>query len=98
MQIPGNPLNVKSLALSFADPHPHYDLEIYNQDQTKPSLKSNGPIGLDGVYRGLPHTEEGDAARNRSNRSIERLPRFAEKPKAHSAKLMEASVLHGRNL
>ena len=61
-KFPGNPLNVKSLALSFADPHPHYDLEIYNQDQTKPSLKSDGPIGLDGVYRKGEPTASGIVA------------------------------------
>jgi CubicO group peptidase (beta-lactamase class C family) len=61
-KFPGNPLNVKSLALTFADPHPHYELEIYNQDQTRPSLTSNGPIGLDGVYRKGEPTASGIVA------------------------------------
>ena len=48
---PGNALGVKSLSLTLADPHPRYNLEIYSRDQTKPSLKFTGPIGLDGLYR-----------------------------------------------
>jgi CubicO group peptidase (beta-lactamase class C family) len=47
----GNALAVKSISLTFADPQPSYDLEIYSRDQTKPSTKLTGPIGLDGLYR-----------------------------------------------
>jgi len=46
-----NALGVKSLSLTFTDSYPRYDLEIYSRDQTKPSLKFTGPIGLDGLYR-----------------------------------------------
>jgi hypothetical protein len=54
-----NALGVKSLSLTFADPHPRYDLEIYSRDQTKPSLKLTGPIGLDGLYRNSDPTFAG---------------------------------------
>jgi CubicO group peptidase (beta-lactamase class C family) len=47
----GNPLGVKSLSLTFDDPNPHYGLEIYDQDPTKPSRKFVGQLGMDGLYR-----------------------------------------------
>jgi CubicO group peptidase (beta-lactamase class C family) len=45
-KFPTNPLNVKSLSVTFVGPDPHYDLELY-----APSRKLSGPIGMDGVYR-----------------------------------------------
>jgi CubicO group peptidase (beta-lactamase class C family) len=50
-KFPGNPLNVKSLSLTLADPRPRFELEFNNRDPTKPSLRFTGPIGLDGLYR-----------------------------------------------
>jgi CubicO group peptidase (beta-lactamase class C family) len=50
-KFPNNALNIKSLSLSLTDPNPHYELEIYTQDRTNPSLRFYGPIGLDGLYR-----------------------------------------------
>jgi hypothetical protein len=50
-KFPANALGVKSLSFSLADPSPHYDLEMYARDQTRPSLRFSGPIGLDGLYR-----------------------------------------------
>jgi CubicO group peptidase (beta-lactamase class C family) len=47
----GNPLGVKSLSLTFDDPNPHYGLEMYDLDPTKPSHKSAGQLGMDGLYR-----------------------------------------------
>jgi hypothetical protein len=47
----GNPLGVKSLSLTFDDPNPHYGLEMYDLDPTKPSQKSAGQLGMDGLYR-----------------------------------------------
>jgi hypothetical protein len=46
-----NAVGVKSLSLSFADPNPHYDLEIYTRDRSQPPLKLSSPIGFDGLYR-----------------------------------------------
>jgi len=46
-RFPGNPLGVKSLSLSLADPSPRYDLEIYTRDRSQPPLKLNCPIGFD---------------------------------------------------
>jgi CubicO group peptidase (beta-lactamase class C family) len=50
-QFSGNPLGVKSLSLTFDDPNPHYGLEMYDLDPTKPSHKFAGQIGMDGLYR-----------------------------------------------
>jgi len=61
-KFPGNTLNVKSLSLTFSDPQARYDLELYPQDQTKPSLRFSGPIGLDGLYRKGEPTAFGIAA------------------------------------
>jgi len=47
----GNPLGVKSLSLTFDNPNPHYGLEIYDQDPTRPSHKFAGQLGMDGLYR-----------------------------------------------
>jgi CubicO group peptidase (beta-lactamase class C family) len=56
---PANPMNVKSLSLSFADPQAQYDLEIYPRDRDKPAQKFSGPIGLDGLYRKSEPTASG---------------------------------------
>jgi hypothetical protein len=61
-KFPGNTLNVKSLSLTFSDPQARYDLELYPQDQTQPSLRFTGPIGLDGLYRKGEPTAFGIAA------------------------------------
>ncbi len=61
-KFPSNILNVKSLSLTFAEPQPRYDLEIYPQDQTRPSLKFSGPVGLDGLYRKGEPTASGIVA------------------------------------
>ena len=61
-KFPGNILNVKSLSLTFSDPQARYNLEMYPQDQTKPSLGFSGPIGLDGLYRKGEPTAFGIAA------------------------------------
>ena len=50
-RFPPNAMNLKSLSLILTDPQPHYDMEIYTRDTTKPSLGLTGPIGLDGLYR-----------------------------------------------
>jgi hypothetical protein len=50
-RFPANALNMKSLSLTFAEPRPRYDLEIYAQDPAQPPLASSGAIGLDGLYR-----------------------------------------------
>ena len=50
-RFPPNAMNLKSLSLILTDPQPHYDMELYARDTTKPGLKFTGPIGLDGLYR-----------------------------------------------
>ena len=50
-RFPPNAMNLKSLSLILTDPQPHYDMEIYTRDTTKPGLGLTGPIGLDGLYR-----------------------------------------------
>ena len=54
-----NALNLKSLSLTFADPGPRYDLELYARDQTQPPLRLGGPIGFDGLYRKSEPTASG---------------------------------------
>jgi hypothetical protein len=46
-----NELDVKSISLVLTDPHPHYDVEEYGRNTTKPGQRFSGPIGLDGLYR-----------------------------------------------
>jgi CubicO group peptidase (beta-lactamase class C family) len=50
-RFPPNAMNLKSLSLILTDPQPHYDMELYTRDTTKPGLSFTGPIGLDGLYR-----------------------------------------------
>ena len=50
-QFPPNEINVKWLSLILADPQPHYEIETYAHDTTKPGPRFTGPIGLDGLYR-----------------------------------------------
>jgi CubicO group peptidase (beta-lactamase class C family) len=59
---PFNPLNLKSLSLTFSDPQAHYDMEVFPLDRSKPVLKLSGPIGLDGLYRKSEPTESGIVA------------------------------------
>jgi hypothetical protein len=46
-----NELDVKSISLVLTVPHPHYDVEEYGRNTTKPGQRFSGPIGLDGLYR-----------------------------------------------
>ncbi|MBC7584915.1 MAG: serine hydrolase [Tardiphaga sp.] len=48
---PRSSLALKSLALTFDDKHPTYELEFYNRNPNNPSQKLTGAIGLDGLYR-----------------------------------------------
>jgi hypothetical protein len=48
---PPNAMNLKSISLILTDPQPHYDMELYARDTTKPGFRFTGPIGLDGLYR-----------------------------------------------
>ncbi len=48
---PDSPLGIKSLTLHLADVEPHYQVEIYTHGPTDSSIRLNGPIGLDGLYR-----------------------------------------------
>jgi CubicO group peptidase (beta-lactamase class C family) len=50
-RFPPNAMNLKSLSLILTDRQPHYDMELYTRDTTKPGLRFTGPIGLDGLYR-----------------------------------------------
>jgi CubicO group peptidase (beta-lactamase class C family) len=61
-QFQRNRMAVKSLALTLNDPQPHYELEIYGRDPTKPPVKYAGPIGLDGLYRKAEPSSNGVSA------------------------------------
>ena len=50
-RFPPNEINLKSLSLILTGPQPHYDIETYAHDTTKPGPRFTGPIGLDGLYR-----------------------------------------------
>jgi CubicO group peptidase (beta-lactamase class C family) len=50
-KFPENALDIKSLSLTFADPNPRYELELYTHNPANPSARLGGPIGLDGLYR-----------------------------------------------
>jgi CubicO group peptidase (beta-lactamase class C family) len=50
-RFPPNEAYVKSLTLFLAGPQPHYEVETYAPDATKPGPRFVGPIGLDGLYR-----------------------------------------------
>jgi CubicO group peptidase (beta-lactamase class C family) len=58
-KFPGNALSVKSLSLTFADPQPRFELEVYNRDPAKPPLRLGGPMGMDGLYRKSEPTRSG---------------------------------------
>jgi CubicO group peptidase (beta-lactamase class C family) len=46
-----NELEIKSLSLTFAGANSTYELEISTRNSLKPSVKLDGSIGLDGLYR-----------------------------------------------
>jgi CubicO group peptidase (beta-lactamase class C family) len=50
-KFPDNFFRIKSLTLFLTDSHPHYDAEIYTHGPTNSSIRYNGLIGLDGLYR-----------------------------------------------
>jgi len=50
-RFPPNEINLRSLSLILTGPQPHYDIETYDRDTTKPGERFSRPIGLDGLYR-----------------------------------------------
>jgi CubicO group peptidase (beta-lactamase class C family) len=68
-RFPPNPINVKSLSLTLADPQPHYHMEAYARDTTKAGSRFAGPIGLDGLYR------KGEPAHHGFGERFEGVPR-----------------------
>jgi CubicO group peptidase (beta-lactamase class C family) len=48
---PPNTLNFKSMALFLKDPDPHVTWELYQADAPNGVVRTESPIGLDGLYR-----------------------------------------------
>lgn len=59
-----NELGLRSLTLFLTDPRPHLEFEIDTHDAGHPFIKSDVPIGLDGLYReGSPVVAEDQMGR-----------------------------------
>lgn len=61
-EFPRNALGLKSLSLTFAGPDPHYDMELYPRNSSRPPEKISGPLGLDGYFRKGSDTPYGPLA------------------------------------
>lgn len=53
------PLGIKSLTLHLSDGEPRYQVESYAHGPTESSIRLDGPIGLDGLYRKSRRTNFG---------------------------------------